>query len=311
MSRSHGSKSQEPVPSGCFLGLATVDFLYRLPHLPVIGGKTVAEARWEFAGGPAANAAATFSLLGGKARLLAQIGNHSLASIIRKDLGRQVDIDDLAPRRSTPPSLSCIFITPGSSERTIVSSPAIPRAGRLPLDLSFDAVDVLLVDGHEMALSLEVAEQLRHEPGSRPQIVFDAGSWKERTDELLKLVDVVVASADFRPPGVETEHGVMDYFQDQGLAMAAMTRGERPILAFDRSSKNPGLQEIEVQPIEAGHELDTLAAGDVFHGAFCYFLARGDDVVTSLRHAGRVATASCRCMGPRDWAQDWEEASLL
>lgn len=294
---------------GCFLGLATVDFLYRLPHLPVIGGKTVAEERWEFAGGPAANAAATFSLLGGRAGLLAQVGNHSLADVIRKDLGPEVRIDDLDPGRQSPPSLSCIFITPGSSERTIVSSPAIRRAGLLPSDLSFEGVDVLLVDGHEMALSLEVTKRLLAQPGPRPQIVMDAGSWKDGTAELLRRVDAVVASADFRPSGVETEHGVMDYFSDLGLTRAAMTRGERPILALNPSNVSE-LLELEVPSIVVGREVDTLAAGDVFHGAFCYFLAKGNNFMESLRQAGRVATASCRFMGPRRWAESWRDGSL-
>ena len=302
--------SKPEMPVGCFLGLATVDFLYRLPHLPVIGGKTVAEERWEFAGGPAANSAATFSLLGGRAGLLAQVGNHSLADVIRKDLGPKVRIDDLDPQRESPPSLSCIFITPGSSERTIVSSPAIRRAGWLPADLTFEGVDVLLVDGHEMALSLEVTKRLRDQPGPRPQIVMDAGSWKDRTDELLRLVDAVVASADFRPPGVETEQDVLSYFRDLGLTMAAMTRGERPILALDPSDVSE-LLEVEVPSIEAGRDIDTLAAGDVFHGAFCYFFAREKDFVEGLRRAGRVATASCRFMGPRRWAETWQNEPYL
>jgi sugar/nucleoside kinase (ribokinase family) len=52
---------------------------------------------------------------------------------------------------------------------------------------------------------------------------------------------------------------------------------------------------------------DTLAAGDVWHGAFMLALAEGQDVATASRFANAAAALKCsrgggrRCRGARKW----------
>jgi sugar/nucleoside kinase (ribokinase family) len=48
--------------------------------------------------------------------------------------------------------------------------------------------------------------------------------------------------------------------------------------------------------------VDTLGAGDVFHGAFCYYFAQTGDFAGSLQAASRVAAVSCRYFGAMRWA---------
>lgn len=283
------------MPKGIFLGLATVDLLYRLPRFVVSGEKLPARERYEFGGGPAANAAATFSLLGGEALLLAQIGSHPLSAIIIDDLSScGVFVEDLAPERAESPATSCIMITDGSSDRTIVSSPASRHLPGVPSTLSFEDVDTLLVDGHEMAASVDASKRARN-AGAR--VVLDAGSWKTGTEELLSQTDIVVASADFWPPKIRSHQDVLRFLVDHGISSAAITRGSKPILYVDQGRSG----DMSVPDIEA---VDTLAAGDVFHGAFCFSLASGETFTSSLRAAASVAAASCCYVGPRRWSQE-------
>ena len=46
---------------------------------------------------------------------------------------------------------------------------------------------------------------------------------------------------------------------------------------------------------------NTLGAGDVFHGAYCHYLARGEGAVEALELASAVAAESCRYYGTREW----------
>jgi sugar/nucleoside kinase (ribokinase family) len=73
-------------------------------------------------------------------------------------------------------------------------------------------------------------------------------------------------------------------------------------------SEPEGSGELPVDPIEA---VDTLGAGDFFHGAFCHALAGGTGFVDGLRAASGVATLSCRSFGTRAWLEDLTGAKPL
>lgn len=78
-----------------------------------------------------------------------------------------------------------------------------------------------------------------------------------------------------------------------GIAHIAITHGEKPIVY--RSGAQNG--EIEVPLVPA---IDTLAAGDIFHGAFCNAILQSD-FVTALTLAAEVAAFSCQFFGARQW----------
>ena len=86
----------------------------------------------------------------------------------------------------------------------------------------------------------------------------------------------------------------MEWLTEQGVAQVAITLGAKPILGWDRGRRF----EIEIAAMDA---VDTLGAGDVLHGAFCYHLARTGEFELSLRSASEIATRSCRGSGIRSW----------
>ena len=59
---------------GLFIGLSTVDVVYRIEALPT-NAKSVASAQAVFAGGPATNAVIAFAALGGHGTLGSSLGN--------------------------------------------------------------------------------------------------------------------------------------------------------------------------------------------------------------------------------------------
>ena len=116
-------------------------------------------------------------------------------------------------------------------------------------------------------------------------------------------VDVAICAERFLPPGASKGSEVFEALRQVGVRRIAITRGERPILYFDGESAG----QIDVAKIRA---VDTLAAGDIFHGAFSYFYARADSFVTALEKAGEVATISCKHFGPRSWMRSTEGSIL-
>jgi sugar/nucleoside kinase (ribokinase family) len=288
------------VKSAVFLGLATVDVVYAVESMPRENEKIVATRQEVLCGGPATNAAITCAFLGGPAVLVSSVGTHPLATVIHEGL-RQFDIPlvDLNSNSKEMPPISSILVSE-SGNRAVISAHSTRKqiaAGALNESILENAA-ILMVDGHHMACAIRAAElaKMKDIP-----VVLDGGSWKDGTDELLKCTRIAICSDDFRPPGISEASEVIAYLLNQGVESVAITRGAKPVLWATRDQSG----EIGVPSVTA---VDTLGAGDILHGAFCYQNMRGASLTDSLKFAAEVAAHSCRSFGTRAWMESWKAA---
>ena len=274
-------------------GLLTVDHRLSVDAVPQPNQKVVAVSSDFDFGGPAANGAATARALGMPTRFVTAVGNGLLTTFALAGLrGLGVEVVDLLADEPGEPSVSTVMVTP-TGERTVVSHNALSVRANLPLTgHELDDATVLLVDGHHMATAIGLCQTARCRGVT---VVFDGGSWKDGTDELLKFVDVAAVSADFAPPGAGD---ALDYVASSGCRRVVQTRGAAPIRVLEDGHS----REVAVPPVEV---VDTLGAGDVFHGALAYFLARDSDpnetFIERVRQAGEVASLSCSKEGAHGW----------
>lgn len=275
---------------GLFVGLMTLDCIYQAQRPPQANEKLVAQMAMMAAGGPATNAAVAFSALGGTATVMAAVGQHPVTTLLRDDLAQVgVNLEDLTPQRQPPPPLSSIVVSTESGERAVISRNAVGlQVEQQPVDLA--NIDVVLIDGHQMALGQQIAQAAK--PLGIP-VVVDAGSWKPGFEPVLSLATVVIASANFQPPNGQA---ALAYLKGLGIPYVAITQGERPILVSDQG-------QMSELPTLATTVVDTLGAGDIFHGAFCH--AWTGNFSAALAEAGRVASFSCQYFGTRAWIADY------
>jgi len=165
----------------------------------------------------------------------------------------------------------------------------LPVAG-IP-DPSILSARLLMADGFYAAETLGLLRGFHARGGA---ICLDGGSWKPETEALISLVSIAICSERFRPPGINTVEDTLDYVAARGVSYAAITRGESPIVGCDQGRRF----SIPIEPVAA---VDTLAAGDILHGAFCWYFLRGENFEGSLRAAARVSTLSVRYLGCREW----------
>lgn len=284
-------------PKGLFVGLATVDLTYSVDDVPRCNQKISVPGQHIAAGGPATTAAATFAFLGGRAALVTAVGSHPLGTIIRTDLERfDVALHDLARRRKEPPPVSSIMVVRDTGERTVVSANAAVFS---PIPAEFNprwlsGVQILQVDGHYMPLCVAAA-RLAHRRGI--PVVLDSGSWKEGMSGLLRFTDIAICSDDYRPPGCRDVEDVLEFFAARRIRQVAITRGGGPIRFVDH-------RESGTVAVEKIRPVDTLGAGDIFHGVFCYYAGQqGYNFRDALAAAARAATFSCRYPGTRLWME--------
>ncbi|MCK5105487.1 MAG: hypothetical protein KAR17_21835 [Cyclobacteriaceae bacterium] len=278
---------------GLFWGLLTIDLHYFTDHFPIENTKTKVKKFNTYIGGPATNAAITFQHLGGKTRLVTAIGKNSFHAMIMDDIAKyNIDALDLKANENVEPVFASIITNESSGERTIFSYlPPIVNMNNVPnIDGEFD---IALFDGFYIETAIEKARECR----DRGIItVLDGGSWKYKTDELLKYIDIAICSEDFIPPGVIHQEDVTAYLLKKGVKKAAITRGNKPLIV------NEGEVNLLVE-VPKTDVVDTLGAGDIFHGAFCYFYGKNKSFIGSLEKAAHIASNSCRFHGPRAWME--------
>lgn len=283
---------------GLFVGLVTLDLIYLAECAPKNNQKLVAADYTMTAGGPATNGAVTFTHLGNQAKVLGVVGSHPMAQLIKKDLANyKVAIADLNSTTQNAPPVSSIIVTQATGERAVISINAVrTQASKesIPPGILQD-VDVVLIDGHQIAVGYQIAQMAK---AKNIPVVIDGGSWKLGLDNVLPFVDYALCSAHFYPPNCHTEDEVFAYLSRVGIPYIAITHGEQPIRYLQHGK--PGVIDVPtVQPV------DTLGAGDIFHGAFCHHILR-ESFPTALKQAAHIASFSCQFFGTRRWMHSQE-----
>jgi len=271
-------------------GIATLDIVFRVGAIPSQPLKYKAESSAMASGGCALYAALAAARLGGRVALAAPVGNDAFAAVVRNDLqaeGVETGMLVTVPGAATP--RSAVFVDP-QGERMIVNhrDPAL-FAADLPKAASF-AADAMLADtrwprGAAQLFAMAVADCPK---------VLDAEPPFDGTEALFSVASHVA----FSEQGLAAFAGTDDMVRAVRMAhercggWVCVTRGGQPVLCCD----SDGVSEVPAGPITP---IDTLGAGDVWHGAFALHLAEGLDEITAVRRANVAAALKASRQGGR------------
>jgi len=284
----------EKAPVGVFVGLATLDVIHRIAKPPAVNEKITSTAQFVAAGGPAANAAVTFAALGGDAILVTALGDDPVAELIRADLAAYgVSVVDAAAGTTRAVPVSAVSVVESTGDRSVVSLDAVNSDASPPGDLG-DLVadaDVVLVDGHHPLIARAAA---RSAAGRHTTLVVDAGRWKPVMSDLVPYATDMVCSNDFRMPGTDNPESTAAALVRCGVRTVVTTHGGDPVEWWSDGESG----SVPVEPVVV---VDTLGAGDAFHGAYAYFSTQIGSVADRIDRSARVAALRCSVVGPRAW----------
>lgn len=262
-----------------FIGLTNIDYVYYLKSFPEENNKCKTGEYSKYIGGPAANAAITYAALGGDATLITAIGTSDDSKIIAHTLeSYNVKLINVAKDKKLP-GISTICIS-DNGKRTIISGQNSFEEIDLG-DVCPDEYDFALFDCNQQDIAVPLLNKITCD------VVLDAGSYKENTDKFLAKAKIAITSEQFK------DNQGRNIFQMSfpNIEYMAITRGEKSILTENG--------EIMVNPVEC---VDSLAAGDIFHGAFCYaYYEKNMPFDPALEYAAKVASESVKYKGPRGW----------
>ena len=289
------SARSQPAPAILCAGIAVIDHVFALDRFPRPGAKTPANDFVSTVGGCAANAAVAIARLAGRVKLAAPLGGplgiDSLGDEILAHLARDgVDCSSVTRVIGALSSISAIFID-ASGERLIVNH----RDGKLTQARAADPdalvrdVAVVLIDNRFPEFVLPIAQAARRRGLA---VVLDADEPTQRTNALLSACSHVIFSAEgLRAVGEYDELAeALKRVAARTDAFLAVTDGANDILWLEADR----VRRLPAFGIEA---VDTLAAGDVFHGAFALALSEGNDVANAMRFAAAAAAIKCSRFG--------------
>ena len=290
------------------IGIPVRDLTFRVQGLPARGSKVNASHFDEICGGNALNAAIGIVRLGGRASICGPMGDARETSsryIFEKLAHEGIDTKHIIHMPGLVTPISNIMIDP-SGERTIVTfrDPELWKV-RLP------GADELLEDCSAILTESRCAEfctDLCAEARRRGiPVIVDADRAMSLREGLLTASSHLVFSSE---PLQETAD-----VADDGEALKKISRLTSSFLAGTRGAQGTiwldekgNLQQTPAFPV---HTVDTLGAGDVFHGAFALAITEQQDIPTALRFASAAAALKCTRFGGAFAAPQRAEVSEL
>ncbi|MEM7464489.1 MAG: PfkB family carbohydrate kinase [Pseudomonadota bacterium] len=274
-------------------GVAVIDFVFQMDEFPDRPEKYRTHEAVISGGGCAANAAVAIARLGGEAMLSSRLGADAVGDMIVQDIKNEgVDCNLVKRFQGARSSFSSVYLN-RAGERQIMNfrDPELSMSGEWLARLIPDDLDAILADTRwpqGAVVAMEAAKKAGI-PG-----IMDAEAPVDDAREALKLASHVAFSAQ----GLADYSGSSD--PKQGLETVAkeiggwlcFTNGEFgvEILSANKSDHIPAF------PVEA---VDTLGAGDVWHGAFALKLAEDAAEEEAILFANAAAAIKCTQLGGR------------
>lgn len=265
----------------------------RVEHFPAPGTKVVASEFIITGGGCAANAAVAIARLNGRVAFAGPLGggDDAVSNRIISDLGKEgVDCSGVERVDGSTASVSLILLDI-TGEKTIATRRGANLGGTLPKDatrLVSDA-DAVLVDNRfpEFVTAVCGAAHARKIP-----IVIDLDQATRVDDPLLAIGTHVVSSAEalFGTTGLNNYENALKKLAEHLSGFVAVTDGPNGVYWLERG-------ELRHLPAFKVKVIDSLGAGDAFHGAFTLALAEGRALPDILRFASGTAALKCTKFG--------------
>ena len=263
------------------VGISVIDHVHRMDVLPSGGAKFRSHALDVIGGGCGANAAVGAARLGGDVRLLTRLGADGPGDVLAAML-ETAGVDVRATRGGRQPVSSVMVDAAG--ERMIVNFPGAALPQDPPPVSAFDALSA------DCRWPAATQAALRAARDAGVPSVIDGE--RHTPEPLAAQATHVVFSAE----GVEAFAGIDG--PDAALMDAARrlpgrvayTDGPRGVIW----AGGPTISAPIVTPV------DTLGAGDLWHGAFALALGRGVALDEASRFANRAAALKCTRAGGWD-----------
>jgi sulfofructose kinase len=274
------------------IGIAVQDFVYAVDTIPTRPEKTRAKTLAVVGGGLAGNAAVAVARLGGSASLITRLGDDIVGRAIQEEFAREgvsTDMTRTFPGRRSPTSA---ILVDAAGERLVVSysDPELPTTTEWLPDTLPAGTNAVLGDSR----------------------------WEQSAKHLFRIAAMAGTPAVLDLDRAVADPSVIAAASHTAMSMQALrelTGDTDPVAGLNvLRTRFPGWlcvtdgtrgcwwtdgEAIRHTPAFAVTTVDTLGAGDTFHGALALALGEGRAVPEAVRFASAAAALKCATFGGR------------
>ncbi|WGR99898.1 sugar kinase [Bradyrhizobium sp. ISRA443] len=276
------------------IGMPVRDLTFSVSGVPARGCKENATHFDQICGGNALNAAIGIVRLGGRASICGPMGDSAETSsryIFDKLAQENVETQHLVHMADLATPISAIMIDP-SGERTIVTfrDPELWNVKLPPTELLLEDCAAILTESRCAPFCTELCAEA---VGRGIPVVVDVDRAMSMSEDLLVASTHLVFSSDSLQETADiTDDGqALQKIARLTPSFLAATRGPRGTIWLNEKG------ELEETPAFPVHTVDTLGAGDIFHGGFALALTEKQELRQALRFASAAAALKCTRFG--------------
>ena len=276
------------------IGHTSFDITFQVDKFPVENTKQRVNKHIDCGGGPASNAGYLLALWGCDVAFQGVAGNDYYGKMIKAEFN-SVGVDttylELVDNFNT--DLSIILANITNASRTILTSKDdnVPKCS-IPNNNKYD---VILVDGEEEEMSKKIL--LNNKEAIK---IIDAGSFKPSTVNLCPYVDYLVCSKNFALDYTKLPYdGSIESLIKIHQKLTNDFRNTVVITLEDKGCFTKIDDTYKLIPSIKVESVDTTGAGDIFHGAFTYFITHGYTLEDTCRLSNLTGALSTLRVGGR------------
>ena len=265
------------------------------------GGERVLESSWQ-GGGKVATGMIAAARLHAKGAFIGTVGDDSYGEFCRRDFeAHGIDTCHLVKREKETTLFDVVVSDKKSMGRSILYYPGeapvrFMQVEELPDDYLKNTTYFYISQINETTL-----EAIKRAKSAGASIVMDADNYSPGDEEAFGLIDVMIGSEFYYKAlfGNEDYEANCRSLREKGPNIVVFTQGSKGCLGVGEE----GFFTLPAYQVEV---VDTVGAGDVFHGAFIAGPLQGYTTKETARLASAVSAVKCTRIGGRAGIPDWE-----
>lgn len=273
------------------IGQVAYDITLLVEEYPKENKKIRAKDRVECAGGSAFNSAYLLNRWNMDTTFVGTIGCDYYGQQIEKE-AKEVGMKTHFHKINSFTTTSYIITNITTGTRTIITNKN--KDAKCTSFLEDDEYDILVLDSNELDLSLEMLKKY-----PKAISVLDAGKYSEEVMQLGTLVNYFVCSKDFAEKFTNrTLQSEEDY--QKAYEQIYETFQNQVVITLEDKGSFTKQEHYHLIPSISVKAIDSTGAGDIYHGAFAYFIANDYPILEAMRYANIAGALSVKKIGSKE-----------
>ena len=272
------------------VGQVAYDITLLVDEYPEENKKSRIKGYVECAGGSAFNSAYLLNSWGVDTTFVGTIGNDYYGSKIEEEI-KECNMKAELTKLDGFTTTSYIITNINKGTRTILTNKNLELKSQKFTNYNYD---LIVLDSNEIDLSLEIVKKY---PNAIK--ILDAGKLCDEVLELGKYVDYFVCSKDFAEKFTDIK---LDNEENIRKAYDLIEKSFNKKIVITLESMGSFTKENDkyvLVPSIKVKAVDSTGAGDIYHGAFAYFISKGNNILDVMRYANIAGALSVKKIGSK------------